>query len=292
MDVVMAGARRLESWGLRVRLPTDLIEANTFFANSDKKRLAHLKKALLARDSKAVWCVRGGSGTHRLLPDLFKSTPSAKMPPKLVVGFSDITSLHAGLFKHWKWASLHGPVLGQLGRKEGDAKSVIDADMEELRAYIFGEKERLVIPGLVRLNTMRAPKKISGTLLGGNLIVFQTLVGTKDMPRTRGSILFFEEVGERGYRVDRTLIHLKQAGVFDGVKALILGDFIGGDEPGVQAGGTGVNRLHWAFENLTRDLKIPIYRALPVGHGERNLPLLVGARAEIVGKELTCAPLS
>ena len=71
-----------------------------------------------------------------------------------------------------------------------------------------------------------------------------------------------------------------------GVKAIVLGEFIGGNEA------DGVNRIHWAFENLARDLRIPIFTGLPVGHGARNLPLLVGATAELTGKELRCAPLS
>lgn len=276
LDAIEKGIRVLEGWGLRVRIPKDLLEPATFFSNSDEKRLQHLKKALHARDSKAVWCVRGGSGTHRLLPALFKGAPPRR--EKLLLGFSDITSLLITVHSHWGWSSWHAPVLTQIGR--GGLES---GDLEILRQSLFGEKTELQFADLHPMN--RAAEKLKGPLkgplLGGNLVVFESLIGTPYGKVKAGSLLFFEDVNERGYRLDRSFVHLDQAGYFRKAKAIVLGDFTGGDEP-VEAGQSErVNRIPWAFENLSVSLKIPLFRGIPVGHGNRNQVLAIGGVANL-----------
>ncbi|MBX3018405.1 MAG: LD-carboxypeptidase [Bdellovibrionaceae bacterium] len=302
-EALQRGVEVLKSWGLRVRVPENLIVPTTFFANTDEERLRVLKTALHAKDSRAVWFVRGGSGTHRLLPGLFKG--ARPKTPKLILGFSDATSLLNGALKHWKWPTLHAPVLTQLGRGELDP-----ADVEDLRRLLFGEEDRVVFEGLRPLNdAARKLRRLSGEVIGGNLTVYQNLIGVPEAVKPAGKIVFFEEINERGYRIDRTLTHLRQAKFFDGAKAVVLGDFIGGDEPTASTATAPrpaapqpaapqpaapqpvapVNRVEWAMQNFARDLRIPLFAGLPVGHGNRNRPVPFGTTATIQGDRLVIA---
>lgn len=266
LDAIQKGIETLKSWGLQVRFPEESLKPSTFFAHDDAERLRLLKKALFAKDSQAVWFIRGGSGTHRLLPSLFKKGLKKPSRPKLVLGFSDATSLHAALAKHWGWSSLHAPVLTQLGPER-----ILEEHKEKLRRLLMGEETEIVFSDLEPMNQKAKAlrKPLHGKLFGGNLTVFQTLIGTADFPRMKNGILFFEDVGERGYRLDRTLNHLRQAGVFDGIQAVVLGDFTGGDEPSAP-GGPVVNRVNWALEAFARELSLPVFAGLPAGHGDRN----------------------
>lgn len=280
-EALNRGVEVLKSWGLKVRVPENLIQPDTFFANSDEERLRILKAALHAKDSRALWFVRGGSGTHRLLPALFKGARPKN--PKLILGFSDATSLLNGVIKHWKWPTLHAPVLTQLGRGE-----LHPDDIEDLRRLLFGEQDAVTFTGMKPLNeAARKLKRVSGQVIGGNLTVYQNLIGVPEAVKPAGKIIFFEEINERGYRIDRTLTHLRQAKFFEGAKAIVLGDLIGGDEPPPAAPGT--NRVEWALQNFARDLKVPLFAGLPVGHGQRNRPVPFGTRADIHADKLVIA---
>ncbi|PWU13432.1 MAG: hypothetical protein C5B49_14785 [Bdellovibrio sp.] len=279
-ELIEPARQLLQSWGLRVRIPEGLLEPWTFFANSDEKRGRFLHQALHARDSKAVWCLRAASGTHRVLPLIF-SRAKPKRPPKLVIGFSDITALHAALIRHWAWPSLHGPMLDRLAQHNLSLDIV-----EKLRSVVFGESFELKFDGLKPQNLKaRRASLIRGSILGGNLTVFENLIGTRYMPKTQGRILFFEDVGERGYRLDRSFVHLAQAGLFVGVRAIVIGQLTGGDEP-VEPGEIGnekgkKNLVDVAVQNLAEMVKIPVFRGLPVGHGELQWPLPLGTEAVI-----------
>lgn len=282
-ELVQPACEFLENWGLRVRVPQGLLEPWTFFSNTDEKRGGFLDQALRAKDSKAVWCLRAASGTHRVLPQIFKKAKPAKS--KLVIGFSDITALHCAVKRKWNWSSLHGSMLDRLALHDLDPQIV-----EQLRAVVFGEISKVEFSGLQPMNAAaKKIKAIRGPLLGGNLIVFESLIGTPFLPKTSGHILFFEDIGERGYRLDRSFVHLEQAGVFKGVKAIVLGQFTGGDEPPPPVGSAepAKNLTPWALENLAAMVKIPVFCNLPVGHGPLQWPLPLGAVAEIRGEQLT-----
>lgn len=280
-EALQRGLDVLKNWGLVPRMPEAMIEASTFFANTDALRLKYLTQALRAKDSKAVWFIRGGSGTHRILPALFKRPKPATK--KLIIGFSDATSLLVAAHRHWSWPTLHAPVLSQLGNQDFASQ-----DVEELRQLLFGEITQSVFSQMQPMNNKarKQKAKLQGVLLGGNLTVFQSLIGVKDAPRVDGKILFFEDVGERGYRIDRTLTHLRQAGFFKGVKAVVFGSFTGGDEPQAAGQVTVVNRVHWALQNFADEIGFPVFQGLDVGHGLRNRPLLMGVKAEIKAETL------
>lgn len=271
----------LKSWGLRVRMPEGLLETWTFFANTDQKRGAFLKRALIAKDSKAVWCLRAASGTHRVLDDVFK----IKRPKqsKLVVGFSDITALHLALHRKWSWASLHGSMLDRLA--EGNLAAEI---VQQLRDLVFGRLQTIEFSGLEPMNSGASKSKsLRGVLVGGNLTVLESLIGTPYLGSLKNKIVFFEDVGERGYRLDRSFFHCLQAGIFREVKAFVLGTFTGGDEPqSLVHAGSPPNLVSVALENFAELTKTPVFRGLPVGHGDLQWPLPLGYQAEISNRRL------
>lgn len=277
---LLPAVKFFESWGLQVRFPQDMIEPFSFYSNSDSKRADFLNRALRAKDSKAVWCVRGGSGSQRILPIVFNGKPP--QGKKMFVGFSDMTAIHAGLGKFWKWPSIHGPMFERLGAQDLPSDVV-----EQIRALAFGELSELNYPELNPLNAAaEKSKKIEGNLLGGNLVTFQSLIGTKYLPRTAGHILFFEDIGERGYRIDRIWTQMEQAGVFKDIKAIVLGQFTGGEEPG-----TSENTSSEALASLATLVKIPVFSGLEVGHGLLQRPVVCGAKG-VIEKHRLRIPLS
>lgn len=268
---LQAGLQALEKWGLRPRCPDDLIRAFYFHAQTDEKRLEFTLRAFAAKDSRAVWCVRGGYGSNRLVPALLKK--QAPAAPKLFVGISDVTTLHLLLNQNWKWPSLHGPLLDRLG-----AATLPPEYAEEARAIAFGELRELVFEGLEPLNAPALKKKkIEGPIVGGNLTVLQSALGTRLSPKLGGKILFLEDIGERGYRVDRMLEQFKQAGLFEKCAAVVFGHFLGGDEPHLN----GESYISFALERFAEGIKVPVWKNLEAGHGDRQRALPLGTAATL-----------
>jgi muramoyltetrapeptide carboxypeptidase len=210
----------LVSLGLKPRIPEDMLDKNSYyFANFKEKRFKQLKEALYAPDSKAIWPIRGGYGAAHLIEDLKSLTRPEHT--KLLIGFSDITALHIFFQQFWNWSTVHGPGLQHLGRnKESYERNKQTEDL------IFGRIDKIKFLDLIPLNDLakQAIFIINTTLIGGNLCVIETSLGTDWQIDAVGKILLLEEVGEAGYRIHRMLTHLKQAGIFDNVKAIIMGD--------------------------------------------------------------------
>lgn len=258
----------LEAKGFKPRIPDQIIEDHPLFSNSDKKRIEMLVQALRARDSKAIWCLRGGYGSNHLLAALKKIK---KQNPKIFIGISDITSLHGFFIQNWKWSGLHGPLLDRLG------KGQVPPDIEEeLMQVVQGNLDEVIFSGLESLNKFaEKKKKIKAEVLGGNLKVVEGHIGTKDEFKFAKRIVFFEEIGERGYRVDRMLHHLSEAGSFKNCHAVVFGSFIKGDEPNTNPASPSVSKIDWVLKDWAFKQKFPVLKGLPCGHDtvQRVLPL-------------------
>ena len=264
-DAFAAGAAVLAA-RYQVRYdPAALFATRGFLAGPDDQRLACLDEALRDREARAVFVGRGGYGLLRIAsridPGLLRSHP------KLIVGFSDGTVLLA-LAARAGIAAVHGPVVTQLGRLPGE-------DQAALFSLLESSEPRPLLTGL---ETLRAGKA-SGPLLGGNLEVFSRLIGTALLPDLDGAILFFEEVGERPYRIDRLLTHLELAGVFARASGVVVGDLVACEEPS-DSRVTSPTAIEVVRERLGR-LGLPVALGARVGHGERNLPLPYGVRATL-----------
>jgi muramoyltetrapeptide carboxypeptidase len=241
----------------QVRYETGIFAQQGFLAGDDARRLAELRAALGRKDSDAIIAARGGYGTTRILPLLAADELRAR--PKLLVGFSDITALHA-LWAHAGIGSLHGSMVAALGRCT-----------EALFRRFCGALEG-VFPEAIEGLTPVVPGTAEGVLLGGNLAVLSALLGTPHFPPLADAVLFLEDIGERPYRVDRMLTSLRSAGALRGLRGVVLGAFTQG-EPGPD----GVTLEQVLHERLG-DLGVPVARGLPAGHLDDNQELPFGAR--------------
>ncbi|MCY4513426.1 MAG: LD-carboxypeptidase [Bdellovibrionales bacterium] len=208
------------------------------------------KKSFENSHSKAVWCLRGGYGSQKLM-EWFKDKPSHK---KLFIGLSDATAIHLRLNK-WGWPSLHGPFVSDIPR-------LSKKDQENLRQILFGERKEQCFNNL-RVFHPSKKKILKAPLIGGNLTVIQTSLGCSWVPGFSSHFLFLEDVNEEAYRLDRALHQLFFAGALKGVKALILGSF----HPAKSA------QIHKVLNSLSEFLKIPVVTGLPCGHIKNNQPL-------------------
>lgn len=257
------GARDfLLKWNLQPRIPKGLIKPHFLHAHEDEARFEFLKAAIESKDSKVIWCLRGGYGSNRLVPMLAKLKKPKE--PKLLIGISDITSLHVFLNQEWGWPTLHGPLLDRLGR------NLIPPKLEnELHGILFGAQKQVSFKKLKPLNqAAREVKDLKSTIVGGNLTVLQSSMGTPWQINTKKSLLFVEDIGERGYRIDRMFEQFRQAGLFKGAHGLILGDFIGGEEPA-----TKKNNFKLVFKRWSQDLDIPVFAGMEAGHGVIQRPV-------------------
>lgn len=232
-----------------------------YYASNDQQRYDDFIDATQASDSKAIWCVRGGYGTTRLMPHLL----NAPIPqtPKLLLGYSDVTALHILVNHYWNWTSLHAPVLLQAINHTLD-----QIYFDKVKEILLGQTTEIAFKNLMPLNqAARSNKTIHSSMTGGNLSLLQTSLGTNWQINPAKQIIFIEEIAERGYRLDRMFTHLTQAGIFTQAEAVILGDFTGGDEE------TGQNFIPYAISEFAQSLPIPVLQLTGIGHGKSNLPL-------------------
>jgi muramoyltetrapeptide carboxypeptidase len=274
---VQAAVRELTSWGLRPRVYPHALDAEHFLAGSDANRAADLNDALADPEVRGVLCNRGGYGVQRILEHL--DYEAVRRDPKLVVGFSDITALHAALWNRAGLVTVHGPVAAQLERGGEFASTLRHALMSTEPLVVQADSAEPTFG-------VRTSGVVEGTLLGGNLSMLSTCVGTPFMPDLEGTILLIEDVGELAYRVDRLLTHLRNCGILQRVGGIAIGQF---SEPG--HGNNPIRPPDVLIERLA-DLGVPLLGGLPIGHGDRNLAVALGSRAVLDADTgtLTVAP--
>ncbi len=269
--------RFLHEIGLQARVPRDIFGEDIVCGQTDKIRLAHLKSAILAKDSRAIWCLRGGYGAIRLIDAVAKIKRPAQ--PKLFIGYSDAVTLHNFFNQFWKWPTLHGPLLDRLGQH-----TLPEDEVSELVNLIFGRNKGIIHKNLLPLNPparardVRA-RALTGTVYGGNLTVVQSFLGTRYAKIPQNAILFFEDVGERGYRVDRALVQLRQAGYFARTKAVVFGQFTESAER------SGEDRVPGVLQRFAEEMKFPVFNNLQAGHGDKQRTVPFGTTARIVSNE-------
>lgn len=239
------------------KVPPDLFERHRYLAGTDARRLHELQHALDDRGSKAVFTARGGYGAMRLLPSL---RLGSDVP---LIGFSDVTAVHA-LAQREGLRSVHAPVLTQLATQSDEVVARLWSLLESPAAP----------PPFTGLTTYRAGLA-EGPLLGGNLSVLTRLLGTPYLPSLEGAVLLLEDVGERPYRLDRMWTHLALAGVFKQVKGIALGEFTGCEEKDAPYGSAEVLR------SLAEETGLPCAAGLPIGHGQVNVAVPLGARVRL-----------
>jgi len=261
------GLRAVESLGLEPEVPDDVYARSDYLAGEDEQRAEAMIAALEDPAVTTIWCARGGFGTSRLLPRLARVRPSGA---KLLIGFSDISALHALWFGRYGMCSVHGPVITSLADEPDHSK-------QHLWRLLSGGARGATLA----LDPGFDGPAISGTLFATNLSLLAHLIGTPFLPDLSGCILAVEEVGERPYRIDRLWTQLRHANLLAGVAALVLGEFEGCDEP------DGSIDADAALRRGLDGVSVPVLRGLAIGHGSPNFALPLGVRTRIDGAVLT-----
>lgn len=276
-DLLKKAVQELESWGLQVEVPKQTLKPHLFHAQTDQKRLDFLIKGLLSKKVKAIWSVRGGYGSNRLVPDLLSQKVQLKqVPPKWFIGLSDVTSLHLFFNQKLGWPTLHGPVLEALGREDFPQKA-----RSLMKKVLFGKIDKLIFTLESVNQAAKAYRSVKPfKIRGGNLAVLQSHIGTPLSPNLKNRFLFLEDIGERGYRIDRMLEHLIQSGSLKGCQGILFGEFTGGVEP------DGSFLIDAAIKRFADTTKLPVFKGIPSGHGLGNQSIVFETPAYIKNSQL------
>lgn len=263
----------LSSWGLHSVLGEHLFAESNHFAGTDQQRCADFQKAMDDPTISAIWAGRGGYGTVRILDQLDYTKFNKK--PKWVIGYSDITALHNQLHNEG-FESIHA-IMG--AGISSDLKG-IEESVATFKDAIFGKPLAYTLLG----SDYNKVGTSSGELVGGNLTMLHTMLGSKTSIDVSGKILFIEEIGEYAYHIDRMLQSLKRAGYFDNCKGVIVGDF-SKMKDNTTPWGSSVEQL---ILDALSDYDFPIAFKMPAGHEDDNRAMIFGRNIELsVGKKAT-----
>ena len=273
VEKIQACIETLDSWGYNVEMGlTTHSQSANYFSGTDDERLADLQQMLDNKKIHAILCARGGYGLSRIIDRLdFKKF---RKRPKWIIGYSDITVLHAHLFANYKIASLHAPMAAAFN-EDADNNPYIAS----IKQALEGEKATYECPGGNYYNKGIA----EGQLVGGNLTLLAHLVGTPSAVSTKNKILFLEDVGEYLYNIDRMLVQIKRAGKLEKLAGLIIGGFTDNKDTERPF---GKNVYEIIYEQV-KEYNYPICFGFPVSHEKENLALKIGGTYELSVKETT-----
>jgi muramoyltetrapeptide carboxypeptidase len=263
-EQVMRRAKILEDWGLTVDFGEHAFDKVSFLAGKDDDRLADFNAALNDRGIRAIFATRGGKGSYRIADRL--DFAAIRRDPKFIVGFSDITALHLNLIRNCRLVCFHGTVMDSRGVYEGN---------EMLRDMLFDGGDAVLRSRPDETTTVLTTSgRTGGRLIGGNLEMIATCAGWA-LPSLAGAILLIEAVEMQIGQVDRQLTMLRKAGHLDGLAGIAIGQFT---KFSPSSGGVTVVDL---LRDHLDPLGVPILGGLPLGHGERPVPVPVGAMATL-----------
>lgn len=258
----------LTNLGFELKLGKHVRKKNGYLAGTDTERLEDLMNMFKDPEVDGIMCIRGGWGCNRILPDI--DYDIIRDNPKVFCGFSDITSLHMAFYTKSDLHTFHGPV----GKSEWtsfttSAFEQIILNGEPLN-YVIPDDREEDEPGFM-INSGSA----EGILLGGNLSVLVSMIGSDFLPSFEGAILFLEDVGESVYRIDRMLTQLKLSGILDQ-----LSGFVFGKCTECSAGPNSLT-LKQVFEDHIKPLNIPAFYGAMISHEDDNITLPIGINATI-----------
>ncbi len=265
-EVIDKAKELAENWGLHVVYGKHLFDTAGHFSATDEERAEDFQKAMDNPNIKAIWAGRGGYGTVRILDRL--DFTEFKKNPKWVIGYSDITALHSHL-NTMGYETIHGMMGTSLGY---DVEKIVETE-RSFKKSIFGEKLSYSLVS-VKENREGTAK---GQLIGGNLSLLASMLGSESQMNADGKILFIEEVEEYKYSIDRMLQSLKRAGFFKNCKGIIVGDI----------SNIKINTTEWgsSIEQLILDVideyDFPVLFNFPAGHEPDNRSLIFGRTIEM-----------
>ncbi len=273
------GRLSLEALGFRTVIAPHLADRHGFLAGTDADRLADLESMFVDPEINGIVCLRGGYGSARMLPHI--NYASIRTHPKVFVGYSDITALHAAIQRNTGLVTFWGPMVS----------SDMSPDFPPYNRDSFAK----AVTGTDPIGTVSHPDKMppvqtlqggkaSGPLIGGTLSLLAAAVGTPYDYEYDGAILFFEDVGEEPHRIDRMLTQLLQAGKLGRVSGIVIGECAGcGSAPNNPAFPYGNFSIEEVFMDRLQPLGIPVIYGLGIGHGAYKATLPLGVQATLDG---------
>ena len=253
----------LHSWGLEVLIGKTIGLDNNQLAGTDEERAADFQQQLDNPNIKAIWCVRGGYGTVRMIDLLdFKKF---KKSPKWIVGFSDVTVIHSYI-NNLNIATIHGAMTITVGKASVES-------IESLRKSLFGESLNYEIP----FDAANRLGNAKGEIVGGNLSILYSLMGSNAQIDCKGKILFIEDLDEYLYHIDRMMMSLKRCGCFDDLNGLIVGTMTKMKDNDIPWG-KNANQI---IEDVTKGYSFPVLYNFPAGHFRDNRALIFGKQVSL-----------
>lgn len=252
-------------WGLRVSEGEFARTEYGRFGGTTEQRMSDLQQALNDPDIRAILCSRGGYGVAQII-DRIDFSEFVKHP-KWLIGFSDITILHNAI-SNLGIESIHGIMAKQLAELPEDSEQV-----QRLKAILFGKRPSYILPGELNNRTGKA----QGKLIGGNISVFMGLRGSQYDFNYQNAILFIEDIGEKPYQVDRLMQNLRFSGSLEQLSGLIVGQFNEYDEDPLM-----MQSMQEIILNAVSEYSYPVCFNFPAGHVDYNLPIINGAKTELV----------
>lgn len=270
--------KTVEHFGLKAKMGSNVRKRAGYLGGSIEERVADLHAAFADPDVKGVFCIRGGYGSPQILDRLDYGL--IRRNPKVFAGYSDITAMHLAIFRYAGLVTFHSPVV--LSR-------FTDFSQRHFREAVFGGPATRTIVNPPESNPLRPahptrairPGKARGPLVGGNLTLVSTLMGTPYELDTRGKIFFLEDVGEEPYRIDRMLTQLRLAGKFDQCAAVLVGECVDCNPREFQPGFQSTFSLNEVLEDILGTLKVPVLSGLLIGHTNDQATLPLGVMAEL-----------
>jgi muramoyltetrapeptide carboxypeptidase len=269
-----AGVRYFEKMGYRVRVGNNVMKERGYLAGTDEERVEDIHNMFLNDEVKLIICLRGGYGASRLLDKIDYCI--IKNNPKIFCGYSDITVLQNAFFHKTGLVTFAGPMAGV-----DFYKDISDFTAENFwKSVTSSELIKVNFPCGERLSSYRSGIA-EGRLIGGNLSMFSSLIGTEYLPEPEGKILFLEEVGEVPYRIDRMLNQLRLSGFLGKIKGVILGSFIDCMESDPQR--KSLNLEEVMEDYFIKNFHAPVLYNLKHGHINDNLTIPIGVNVRING---------
>ena len=259
-----------EDWGFTTKVGNTIGKQFNYFSGTDEERLDDFQRMLDDDEIKAILCARGGYGITRIIDRL--DFTKFKKHPKWIIGFSDVTILHSHIYRNYNISTLHAPMAvafmedARLGDPVG--RGYKNEFVQSLRNVLEGKKIKYSVPP----HEFNKKGEAIGELVGGNLALLTHLVGTDSDIKTKGRILFLEDVGEYFYNIDRMLYQLKRSGKLDKLAALIVGGFTDNKDTERPFG----QNAYEIIKDVIKEYDYPVCFGFPVSHEKENYALKIG----------------
>ena len=261
---IQAGVDAIRARGYEVELASNLFASAGYLAGEAHARAQDLLQFFRRPDIDAIFCARGGFGSVQLLPYLSADLSNYA---KIFVGYSDVTTLLNWLCQSCQMVAFHAPMV---------ATDLARGLSERGKAHLWHLLDGTMIDWKLSLGDTIRPGRVEAEMIGGCLSILVTTLATSHEIDTRGKLLFLEDVGERPYRVERMLTHLKMAGKLDSVAGVVFGDFSDCDDEGSR----GVRDV---VADIFHDAPYPVVMGMRAGHGPENLALPFGVKMRLDG---------